>query len=45
LKSAVRHDNPVLLMRTQSLYFTHGEVPDGDYTIPFGVADVKAFRR
>lgn len=41
LRSAVRSDNPVLLIEHKSLYFTRGEVPDGDYTIPFGVADVK----
>lgn len=41
LRSAVRSDNPVLLIEHKSLYFTRGEVPEGDYTIPFGVADVK----
>ena len=41
LRSAVRSDNPVLLIEHKSLYFTRGEVPDGDYTIPFGVADIK----
>ena len=41
LKSAVRSDNPVLIIEHKSLYFTKGEVPEEDYTIPFGVADVK----
>ena len=41
LRSAVRSDNPVLLIEHKSLYFTRGEVPDGDYCIPFGVADTR----
>ncbi len=41
LRSAVRSDNPVLLIEHKSLYFTRGEVPEDDYTIPFGVADIK----
>lgn len=41
LKSAVRSDNPVLIIEHKSLYFTKGEVPEGDYTVPLGVADVK----
>lgn len=41
LKSAVRNDNPVILIEHKALYFTKGEVPDGDYTVPFGVADIK----
>jgi len=41
LKSAVRSDNPVLLIEHKLLYMSKGEVPDGDYLVPFGVADVK----
>ena len=41
LKSAVRNDNPVILIEHKLLYFTRGEVPEEDYTVPFGVADVK----
>jgi len=41
LKSAVRDDNPVLIIEHKALYFTKGEVPEGDYTIDFGVADIK----
>jgi pyruvate/2-oxoglutarate/acetoin dehydrogenase E1 component len=41
LKSAVRSDNPVMLIEHKSLYFTKGEVPVEEYAIPFGVADVK----
>jgi pyruvate/2-oxoglutarate/acetoin dehydrogenase E1 component len=41
LKTAIRDDNPVIFLEHKVLYFTKGEVPDGEYTIPFGVADVK----
>ena len=41
LKSAVRNDNPVLIIEHKALYFTKGEVPEEEYLIPFGVADVK----
>jgi len=41
LKSAVRDDNPVLMIEHKALYSTKGEVPEEDYTIPLGVADVK----
>jgi len=41
LKTAIRDDNPVIFLEHKALYFTKGPVPDGEYTIPFGVADVK----
>lgn len=41
LKSAIRDDNPVIFIEGEMLYNTKGEVPDGEYTIPLGVADVK----
>ena len=41
LKSAIRDDNPVICFEAQALYGTMGEVPEGDYTIPIGKADVK----
>lgn len=41
LKSAIRDGNPVLCFDDFTLLGTSGEVPDGDYTIPLGVADVK----
>lgn len=41
LKTAIRSDNPVLIIEHKSLYFTKGDVPEEDYTIPFGVADTK----
>jgi pyruvate/2-oxoglutarate/acetoin dehydrogenase E1 component len=41
LKSAVREPNPVIFIEAQLLYSTKGEVPDGEYTIPIGRAEVK----
>ena len=41
LKSAIRSDNPILFCEHKQLYQTKGEVPEEDYTIPIGVADVK----
>ncbi len=40
-KTAVREDDPVLFFEDNNLMGLRGEVPDGDYTIPFGVADIK----
>ncbi|MCZ7671834.1 MAG: alpha-ketoacid dehydrogenase subunit beta [Chloroflexi bacterium] len=41
LLTAMRDPNPVCFIEHKQLYKTKGEVPEGDYTIPFGVADVK----
>jgi len=41
LKSAIRDDNPVMFLEGEMLYNIKGEVPDGDYTIPLGKAQVK----
>jgi pyruvate dehydrogenase E1 component beta subunit len=41
LKEAIRLDNPVVFFEHKFLYATRGEVPDGDYTIPFGQAVVR----
>jgi len=40
LKAAIRDDNPVLFVENKSLYGMRGEVPDGDYTVPLGSAQV-----
>lgn len=40
LKAAIRDDNPVLFIEGQGLYSMQGEVPPGDYTIPFGRANI-----
>ena len=41
LKTAIRDDNPVVFIEDKMDYAVKGEVPEGEYTIPFGVADVK----
>ena len=41
LKTAIRDDNPVVFIEDKMDYAVKGEVPDGEYTIPFGVADVR----
>ena len=41
LKSAIRDDNPVMFIEHKLLYNTKGQVPDEEYTIPIGLADVK----
>jgi pyruvate dehydrogenase E1 component beta subunit len=41
LKSAIRDDNPVVFLEHKVLYFTKGPVPQEEYTVPLGVADVK----
>jgi len=41
LKTAIRGSNPVMFFEHKLLYPIKGEVPEEDYTIPFGVADVK----
>jgi pyruvate dehydrogenase E1 component beta subunit len=41
LKSAIRDDNPVIFMENEVLYNLKGEVPEEEYTIPLGLAEVK----
>jgi pyruvate/2-oxoglutarate/acetoin dehydrogenase E1 component len=41
LKTAIRDDNPVMFFEHKLLYPIEGPVPEEEYTIPFGVADVK----
>ena len=41
MKTAIRDRNPVLFADNISLYSTKGDIPDEDYTIPFGQAEVK----
>jgi pyruvate dehydrogenase E1 component beta subunit len=41
LKTAIRDDNPVMFFEHKLLYPIKGQVPEEEYTIPFGVADVK----
>ena len=41
LKSAIRDDDPVIFMESEQMYGDKGEVPDGEYTLPIGVAEIK----
>jgi pyruvate dehydrogenase E1 component beta subunit len=41
LKSAIRSDDPVMFIEHEGLYGVKGEVPDGDYLVPLGKADIK----
>jgi pyruvate dehydrogenase E1 component beta subunit len=41
LKSAIRDDDPVIFMESEQMYGDKGEVPEGEYTIPIGVADIR----
>ena len=41
LKTAIRDDNPVLFLEGEMMYAWKGEVPEDEYLIPFGQADVK----
>jgi pyruvate dehydrogenase E1 component beta subunit len=40
LKTAIRDDDPVLVMESETLYAVRGEVPDGEHLVPFGKAQV-----
>ena len=40
LRTAIRDNNPVIFLENLALYNVKGEVPDGDYTVPFGKAKV-----
>lgn len=41
LKSAIRDDNPVVFFEDKMMFATKGPVPEEEYTLPLGVADVK----
>lgn len=41
LKTAIRDDNPVAFFEDKMMYQVKGPVPEGEYTIPLGVADIK----
>ncbi|MGA0430760.1 MAG: pyruvate dehydrogenase complex E1 component subunit beta [Flavobacteriaceae bacterium] len=41
LKSAIRDNDPVIFMESEQMYGDKGEVPEGEYTLPIGVADIK----
>jgi pyruvate dehydrogenase E1 component subunit beta len=41
LKSAIRDNDPVIFMESEQMYGDKGEVPEGEFTIPLGVADIR----
>jgi len=41
LKAAIRDDDPVIFMESEQMYGDKGEVPEDEYVIPIGVADIK----
>jgi pyruvate dehydrogenase E1 component beta subunit len=41
MKTAIRDNNPVVFFEDKMMYKMKGQVPPDDYTIPFGVADIK----
>jgi pyruvate dehydrogenase E1 component beta subunit len=41
LKTAIRDDSPVIFFEDKMMYQLKGPVPEGDFTIPFGLADIK----
>jgi pyruvate dehydrogenase E1 component beta subunit len=41
LKAAIRDDDPVIFMESEQMYGDKGEIPESEYVLPIGVADVK----
>ncbi|MAS52495.1 MAG: pyruvate dehydrogenase complex E1 component subunit beta [Flavobacteriales bacterium] len=41
LKASIRDNDPVIFMESEQMYGDKGEVPEGEYIIPLGVADIK----
>ncbi|OIQ36903.1 MAG: alpha-ketoacid dehydrogenase subunit beta [Crocinitomix sp. MedPE-SWsnd] len=41
LKAAIRDNDPVVFLESEKMYGDKGEIPEGEYIIPIGVADVK----
>ena len=41
LKAAIRDNDPIIFMESEQMYGDKGEVPEGEYIIPIGVADIK----
>ncbi|MFM7662671.1 MAG: pyruvate dehydrogenase complex E1 component subunit beta [Bacteroidota bacterium] len=41
LKAAIRDNDPVVFLESEKMYGDKGDVPDGEYIIPIGVADIK----
>lgn len=41
LKAAIRDNDPVVFLESEQMYGDKGEIPEGEYIIPIGVADIK----
>lgn len=41
LKASIRDDNPVIFMESEVMYADKGEVPEGEYLLPLGIAEIK----
>lgn len=41
MKAAIRDNDPVLIMESEKMYGDKGEIPEGEYIVPIGVADIK----
>jgi pyruvate dehydrogenase E1 component beta subunit len=41
LKTSIRDENPIVFIESEVMYGDKGEIPDGEYTIPFGVGEIK----
>ena len=41
LKASIRDDDPVIFMESEQMYGDKGEVPEGEYVLPIGVAEIK----
>jgi pyruvate dehydrogenase E1 component beta subunit len=41
MKASIRDEDPVIFMESEVMYGDKGEVPEGEYIIPIGKADVK----
>jgi pyruvate dehydrogenase E1 component beta subunit len=41
LKSAIRDNDPVIFMESEQMYGDKGEIPEGEYLLPIGVAEIK----
>lgn len=41
IKAAIRDNDPVLVLESEKMYGDKGEIPEGEYIVPIGVADIK----
>ncbi len=41
LKTSIRDDNPVIFIESEVMYGEKGEIPEGEYTIPLGVGEIR----